>query len=101
MHCVLGFHTVRAHPGRGWPCHGLAERQESVTAIVSSSDLLLCLKWMILMATHDVRAWLYVKLTSYPLSHDSRGTIGCVGHSETGPLDFTRGGVAVTELYLH
>ena len=56
---------------------------------------------MILMATHDVRAWLYVKLTSYPLSHDPRGSIGCVGHSETGPLDFTRGGVAVTELYLH
>ena len=50
---------------------------------------------------HDVRAWLYVKLTSYPLSHDPRDSIGCVGHSETGPLDFTRGGVTVTVVFLH
>jgi hypothetical protein len=56
---------------------------------------------MILMATHDVRAWLYVKLTSYPLSHDPRDSVGCVGHSETGPLDFTRGGVTVTVVFLH
>ena len=52
------------------------------------------------MAIHVVRVCLYVKLTSYPLSHDSRGSIGWVGHSEIGPLNFACGGMTVTGLYL-
>ena len=49
----------------------------------------------ILMATHDVCVWLYVKLTPYPLSHDLMGSIGWVGHGGTGPLNFARGGRTV------
>ena len=56
---------------------------------------------MILMVTHVVRVWLYVKLTPYPLSHGPRGSVGWVGHGEAGPLDFSRAAVAVTELFLH
>ena len=36
--CVLGFYAVLAHPVRGWPCRGSAERQESGEAIVSFGD---------------------------------------------------------------
>ena len=56
---------------------------------------------MILMATHDVCVWLYVKLTPYPLSHDLMGSIGWVGHGGTGPLNFARGGRTVTEVSPH
>ena len=54
---------------------------------------------MILVATHDVRVWLYVKLTLRPLSHDPGASTGWVGHGKSGPLEFTRGGVAVTDRY--
>ena len=50
----------------------------------------------ILMATHDVCVWLYVKLTPYPPSHGPRGSIGWFEHGRTGPLKFTRGRLAVT-----
>ena len=101
VRCMLVFHAIRAYPGRGWPWEGLGERQGRGVAIGIIQCFLPGLKWMILMATHDARTWLYVKLTSYPLSNDPRGSIGCVGNSETGPLDFTHRGVAVTVFFLH
>ena len=51
------------------------------------------------MATRHVRVWLYVKLTPYPLTHDPGDSIGWVGHSKIGPLNFTRSGVTVTGFY--
>jgi hypothetical protein len=59
----------------------------SSVKIDSSLNLLLL---PLLMVTHVVRVWLYVKLTAYPLSHGPKGSIGRVGHGEAGPLDFTR-----------
>ena len=56
---------------------------------------------MILSRTNDARVWLYVKLTSFPLWHGLRGSMGWAWHSNSGPLDFTVAGVAVTVLYLH
>ena len=56
---------------------------------------------MILMATHDVRVWLYVKLTSSPLSHDPMGSVGWVWHGGIGPLNFASGGRTVTEVFPH
>ena len=45
--------------------------------------------------------WPYVKLMSYPLSHDPRDSISCVGHGEIGPFDFTRADLTVTVVFLH
>ena len=54
---------------------------------------------MILMATHDVRVWLYVKLTPSPLSHDPMGSVGWIWHGGIGPLNFASGGRTVTEVF--
>jgi hypothetical protein len=79
------------------PCGASGERDSDSIILW----LFLGSKRMILMVTHVVRVWLYVKLTPYPLSHGPRGSIGRVGHGEAGPLDFTRAVVAVTGLFLH
>ena len=79
------------------PCEASGERDSYG---IIQLWILLGPKHMILMAIHVVRVCLYVKLTSYPLSHDSRGSIGWVGHSEIGPLNFACGGMTVTGLYL-
>ena len=97
---MLMFHAIRAYPGRGWPWEGLGERQGRGVAIGIIQCLLLgrnrIMNRMILIATYHACVWLCVKLTSYPLSHDPRGSVGWVEHGQTGPLDFTPGRMAVT-----
>ena len=66
------------------PCEASGERESD--GIIQC--LFLGLEGMILLATHDVRVWLYVKLTSYPLSHDPRGAIGW-GLSHCARLSFS------------
>ena len=69
--------------------------------IVSFGERIPGLKWMIVSATNDVRVWLYVNLTPYPLNHGPRGSIGWVGQGKSGPLNFAPGGMAVTDVFLH
>ena len=85
-----GMTVVDLEVARWWP-----------VVIVSFGERIPGLKWMIVSATNDVRVWLYVNLTPYPLNHGPRGSIGWVGQGKSGPLNFAPGGMAVTDVFLH
>ena len=89
---MLGFHAAHAYPGRGWPREGLAEASGERASDSIIQCFFLGLFGMILSRTNDARVWLYVKLTSYTVWHDPRGSKGWAWHSNSGPLDFTAAG---------
>ena len=99
--CVLGIYAIPTHPAFDWPCRGVAERQESGTAIVSFGERKPGSKMDDTYGDNDVRVWLYVSLTPYPLSYGPRGPIGWVRQGKSGPLNFGWAVMAVTDVFLH